>query len=188
MRNIKIVGATLTGAFVMSLLASAAAYAHAPEFLNSGGGPATGTTFKGTSGAAKIEGVQIVECTSSELAGEITGAKSVGKVKILLKGCASGTKKCKSPGKPSGEIETVSLRGELEEVTRFASGVGLLLKPESGTVYTTIEGCVLTTLKVTGSLLGEVVKPGGELVFTRSNESWLEASYKVTYSQSVEVP
>ncbi|HUB74442.1 MAG TPA: hypothetical protein VL979_10450 [Solirubrobacteraceae bacterium] len=201
----------------MSALASAAAYAAGPEFLNSKGEAAKGVTFKATSGTGKLEGTVTIICSADTAEGEITGAKTVAKVVVTYTGCESSGKKCKSSGAASGEIKTSSLKGELGEVEKSEaeSEVGEDLAPESGTTFTTVESCTPLGIKVsvTGSIIGEVLPieklaTEGELVYKESSKkqqikkfkggsedtlkaagasSGLETTDKVKFSEAIEV-
>lgn len=214
MTRIRIIGLALVAVFAISAVASASALA-APEFKGEGGAEVKGTTFTSTSGAGKMEGTETIKCTASTSAGEITSATTVGKVVVTFTGCEDKGKKCKSSsGAASGEIKTVSLKGELGEVAtaEAASGVGELLTPESGSKYVSIESCTLFPVEVTGSVIGEVtpintLATTGKLVYTEASKkqtikkfvggttheltafgsSGLETSNEVTFSKKIEV-
>jgi hypothetical protein len=78
-----------------------------------------------------------ITCTGSSLAGEITGAQTVGKVVITWSGCKGTVGEQKWPvnseGAKAGEIVTMPLTGELGTVAKgeAETSVGLRLKAES---------------------------------------------------------
>jgi len=78
-----------------------------------------------------------ISCTGSSLAGEVSGAQTVGKVVITWTGCKGTTGEEKWPvnseGAKAGEIVTKPLTGELGTVAKgeAGTGVGLRLKAES---------------------------------------------------------
>jgi hypothetical protein len=178
MRSTRIIGVALVAVFIMSMSVVAAAYA-APEFLNSKGEGAKGVKFEAESGKGTLEGTVKITCSADKAKGEITGAKTVGKVEVTYTGCESSKKECKSSGAKEGEIKTTALKGELGEVEKSEaeSEVGEDLSPESGTTFTTVESCTPLGIKatVTGSVIGEV-KPieklakEGELVYKQSSK------------------
>jgi hypothetical protein len=217
MRSVRFTTAALAlvAAFAMSALASAAAYA-APEFKGAGNTEAKGTTFKAKSGTSKLEGTVTITCKEDEAEGEITGATTVGKVKVTYKGCESSKKECKSSGAKEGEIKTTALKGSLGEVEKAEaeSEVGENLEPESGKEFTSVESCTPlgVKVKVEGSIIGEVkpikklgttgeliykesgkkqqikkFKGGKEDVLTADGSSGLETTDNVTFSKEIEV-
>jgi hypothetical protein len=142
------VGLTTTG------VASAAA----PEF-----NPGTLNRFTATGGTASIANASTEEvtCKSHTSTGEITGVKTVGSVLVVFHGCTvaeGGGCEVNSVGETPGLIATTTLAGELGLTKESASGVGLLLKPASGTKYTELTGaCVaVKPAPVTGTIAGEV--------------------------------
>lgn len=135
--SIRSVFLALVAVFAMSAVTAAAASALAPEFK-----PSTKQAFTGTAGAVTFSMTtgEALDCTSETSHGEVTGAKTVNSVVLTFTGCyveTSGGTRCSwgTPGDKTGEFVTKALKGELGEVakTEAASGVGLLLKPESGT-------------------------------------------------------
>jgi hypothetical protein len=124
----------LVAVFAMSAVTAAAASAVKPEFKPV---PAK-KKFTGKAPSYTWEhGGQKIECTESSLAGELTGAQTVGKVVITWSGCRSITGveqyPVNSEGAKAGEIVTKPLSGELGTVAKSEaeSGVGLRFKPES---------------------------------------------------------
>jgi hypothetical protein len=106
-----------------------------------------------------------VECENGTHGGEITSMNTVGKVVVKFKNCkakGSGGTTCtaKSTGAGSGEIITRTLKGTLGSVksAEAVTEVGLLLEPESGTVFTEIDSTCLSVSEVPidGSIAGEV--------------------------------
>lgn len=147
----------------MSAVTASAASAVTPEFKPV---PAK-KKLTSTSGKVVLKwGANEATCTKSTATGEITGAKTVGKVVVKFTGCeihGSGHCLLNSGGAEPGEIITKSLGGELGTVktTEAASGVGLLLKPEVERQWATLEANSCTgETAVTGSVAGEVAVVG----------------------------
>jgi hypothetical protein len=137
--------------------------------------------FTSVSGAGKMEAAgTVIECKKDTDVGELTGPKTVGKVVVTFTECegTNGTKKCKVKSKGSGTegtIVTKELKGELGEVAaaESATGVGLSLKPTSGSTYVELEGTCLpiSPAPVTGGIIGEVtpiktLSTTGKVVYT----------------------
>lgn len=113
-----------------------------------------------------------VECKADTDKGELTSKESVTKVVVTFTGCEIEVIINKLPVKcaisskgianAKKEIVTVSLKGELGEVApaEATTEVGLLLEPESGTEFVTLnatgEPCNTIETKVTGQVAGEV--------------------------------
>jgi hypothetical protein len=125
--------------------------------------------FTSTGGAFKFAGGDIVvTCSKSSATGEITGASTLGKVVLTFTGCEGeeaghNNKECRSLGAGPGEIVTDALKGELGTVAtkEAASGVGLLLKAETGSEWFVFrEPCPLPETSIDGSLAGEVATIG----------------------------
>ncbi len=151
--------------FAVCAVAASAASAASPEFKP----VPTKKKFTSTGGAFKLEHpFGQFSCTKSTMAGEITGAGSVGHAVMTLTGCKveEDSKTCEenSVGAKKGEIVTNALKGELGtvETTEAASGVGLLLQPEAARgVWTTVaESSCLAESALEGELAGEVVTTG----------------------------
>jgi hypothetical protein len=187
MRLMKTIGLCLAATFAISGLTAIGASA-APEFLHGGKEVLkTGFTVKSKTGATLIElgmtKYKIV-CTSSLSTGRIKGKSEVENVVAKFKGCKAKESEelheCEvnstSPLGGKEEIITKTLKGRIGEVlsTEAASERGLLLLPNSGTVYVTIKSSVeclpQETSEVKGSLVGEVkpvktLKSKGELIY-----------------------
>jgi hypothetical protein len=151
----------LVALLAMSAVTASAASAAAPEFK-----PSTKQAFTGSTGTITIGrgSFSPVTCSKGTSTGEITGASTVGSVVLTLTGCetkeGSGCKFKSVGAKTNGEIITKALVGELGEVktTEATSGVGLLLRPASGTEWAKIEGpCLLASpAPISGTLAAEV--------------------------------
>jgi hypothetical protein len=161
----------LVAVFAMSAVTAAAASATTPEFKPV---PAK-KKFTSTSGYVQYtfnNGTEVLECNNSTAAGEVTGAKTLGKLVIKFTNCTTsgtGGSGCSvtSTGAKSGEIVTKSLEGELGTVktTEAASGVGLLLKPESGKTWSVLAGnSCLSETQMSGSIAAEVPTIGKKQV------------------------
>jgi hypothetical protein len=113
-----------------------------------------------------------IECTKSKTTGEITGAQTLGNVVMTLTGCtgSSETFEGKKSGCPvhsehgkEGEILVEhALSGALGLTKEAASGVGVLLKPESGKTWFRYEGnaCLEYASLVWGTVAAEVSTVG----------------------------
>ena len=164
MKLSRLAGLIFLVALAVNLVAVSGASASAPEFH-----PGTLSLFSGESGTGALQAgsTAAVECKSDLVHGFITGPKTVGSVIVVFHGCTSKEKtgcQVKSENLPEpteggGLIVTHLLKGELGSVktTEAASGVGLLLEPETGTAFVTLEGtCLLITpAPVIGSVAGE---------------------------------
>jgi hypothetical protein len=134
------------------------------------------TTIKPTT-TAKLEtvGKAKVTCTGESSSGSITGLKTVGSVLIDLTGCESAGAKCTTSGLAEGELQTVSLEGELgiERITekegREIRHIALDLYPPghsgplleytcAGSEPAALSGSVLTPVMAGRMLLTATVK------------------------------
>lgn len=124
------------------------------------------TSTGGTWVASWNNGVEQLRCTASSSTGEVTGARTLGKVTIVLTGCEGGrgTQSCpaNSEGAKSGEIVTKALSAELGTVAtgEASSGVGLLYKPEKGKEWFSLEGSCTWEGAVGGTIAQEVAQVG----------------------------
>jgi hypothetical protein len=158
----------LVAVFAMSAVTAAAASATTPEFKP----VPTKKKFTDTSGSVKFTfdgGGETMTCEKSSAPGEITGAATVGGLVVKFTGCkttgaaGSGCAVKSTNTKTEGEILTNALTGELGTVAiepklgEHVSWTALLLKPASGTTWTTLAAnkCTNTT-PVTGDLAPEV--------------------------------
>jgi hypothetical protein len=156
----------LVAVFALSAVTAASASAVTPEFKP----VPTKKKFTSSSVTVTFESAgNTLTCEKSATAGEITGAKTIGKVVVKFTGCkisGSGGSNCAIKSKntsTAGEILTDALDGELGTVstTQASSGVGVLLKPESGTLWTELEANTCThATKVNGSIAAEVATIG----------------------------
>ena len=167
MKPSRLAGLTILATLAVTLAAAAGASAAAPEFH-----PGTLALFKGESGTGVLEtsSTAALECTSDLVHGFITGPRTIGSVIVVFHGCKSKEGSgCSvnstglpttSPVESGGLIVWHFLKGELGSVktSEAASGVGLLLEPETGTTFVTLEGSclLLTPAPITGSFAGEV--------------------------------
>jgi hypothetical protein len=153
---------TVIAVVAISVISVASASATTPEFKPV---PAK-KKFSETGGTVTFrQAGNEYTCAKSTSTGEVTGARTVGKVAMVLKECithGSGGTGCalnSAGAKNNGEIVMKSLDGELGTIktTEAPSGVGLLLKPEVEKKWTTLEAnsCTGATL-VTGMIAAEV--------------------------------
>jgi hypothetical protein len=176
MKISRLAGLIFLVALAINLVAVTAASAAEPEFK-----PGTLNRFTGESGTGALEtsGTKAVNCQTDTSVGEVTGPKTVGSVVVTFHNCSSTENEgctVKSTGSTLGLIVTKVLKGELGTTKEAKSGVGLLLQPETGTEFVSLEGTCLTVspAPVVGSLAGEVtpVSNGetldGKLVFIGS--------------------
>jgi hypothetical protein len=164
MKIARLVGLALVAVFAMSAIIASTASAF-PEFLML----PTGKTFTGVSGVATlVAGTEKVTCQKDTNTGEVTSMDSIGKVTVHFLECKGENGKAetctvKSAGAPettTGLIITNSLRGLLGEVaeTEAKSKVGILLEPESGVTFVTLQGPCLSPTEeaVEGTVAGEL--------------------------------
>jgi hypothetical protein len=148
----KLVLAMLTGALVLSGIASASASAALPEFK-------TSTQIRGTGGEVLFEqsGTGEWTCTSTSLKGSETGGTKTASLTITFKGCTFGSEQCGNPAS-SGTFTTDTLTGTLGYVNKSTKAVGLSLKGAAGETYAEYE-CesargAKTHVTLSGSLIG----------------------------------
>lgn len=161
MRHICFTGSVVGAAVAICALTTSSAAAAIPEFTVL---PSVKQYEELVVAGTLKAGPEVVVCQKGTATGEITGMHTVGKVIFKLKECvsASSTRSgcaINSPGAKSGEIVSNTLKGELGSVkpAEATTLVGVLSKPESGKVFTSLEGneCTPAT-KVTGTIAGEV--------------------------------
>jgi hypothetical protein len=143
----------------LNAITAASASASLPLFS-----PATPQNFTFTSGLSLLENnvtAEKFDCLSDLGTGSITGRYTVGKVVVTFHGCTAinGKEVCPAlnkGGKP-GLIVVNTLKGELGSTKQSKTGIGVLLGPETGNAFVTLEGgkCA-TTAEVTGEIAGEV--------------------------------
>jgi hypothetical protein len=179
MTRIRLILLSLLAVFAISAVAASAASAALPEFgrcvvktggkykdskciEETGGGfewepGLVKKSFTSTSGAGTLEtkGGKKVTCKADTNKGEITGAKTFGKVFVIFTGCESSGFKCNTSGAASGEIKTNELSGELGYLEKATKKVGIVLKPV-GTSFAEFECSSLVKVKVTGAVVGEI--------------------------------
>jgi hypothetical protein len=117
--------------------------------------------FKGKGGGANLEiiGVGGVTCTKNSDSGEITGPKTIGKVKVTFTGCEFQSKKCQGAEPATskeGEIKTNNLVGEVGYINKAKKQVGGLFTPEAPNPYFTEFNCQELKFRVLGGVIGEV--------------------------------
>jgi hypothetical protein len=134
----------------------------------------------------------VVSCKTDTTSGEIEAPKKLTKVSMILKECkgeeTTSKKTCEvkstSPSGGKEEIVMKPLKGELGKVskTEAASEVGVLLVPESGSVWAEVEGsCFSPVTKATleGGLIGQYTPAGKaqtaeELVYSISGKQKIQ--------------
>jgi hypothetical protein len=186
MKRITFIGLTLVAVIAVAVTA-ASAFASEPEFKNSSGNEATGTSFKSLSGEGELKGTEKITCKGGVTTGKISGPSKVSEVLVDFTGCYKGTtsNQCKSTGQSALSILTLHLQGTLGNVAKAeaTSEVGELLSPENGgTEYTAVEKCTtVSPTKVKGSVIGEVVpveapaSKTGYLLYAVSSPETLQA-------------
>jgi len=121
-------------------------------------GPGEKKKFVGSGEATTLEtvGKVRIECTASEFNGEYTGAKTAA-VTVIFVGCADPAKQlCESNPTKIGEIETLSLEGEIGFIRGGEKPVvGLDLKKSP--VMATFECGKLPEVPVVGTVEGSVI-------------------------------
>lgn len=134
--------------------------------------------FNATSGEVTFEmgkGLRIV-CKAGKDEGQISGAKTVGKVLVTLTGCeeASFKSACETGG-TAGEIKLGELQGELGYTNKSTKTVGLLLRPASGETVASFScpGDIIHN-QIKGSFIGKVwqvnkMSKSGELQYRQES-------------------
>lgn len=162
----KIGGLGLALAAVLLLGAIAAGTASAAKFEAKPGFPVK-FSGEGKVGLLETKGGHSVTCLRAEASGEVSGEHAVANVSVAFKECAAEhlapqALPCSS-GTVSGEIVTKPIAGEPVDLDPLHAQAGLLLRPQSGEVFaefvcqsTSPSIPVKETLKVTGSLIGQV--------------------------------
>ena len=117
MKRMKIAGLALVAAVVMSVAVSSAS-ANAGILRKAAvGGPSRTVEFKGTLGAAFLEGEggTKITCKAGTAVGEVTGATTTASNITKFTGCEVSGVPCENAG--AGEIDTKVLAGTLGGVT-----------------------------------------------------------------------
>jgi hypothetical protein len=119
------------------------------------------TSFTATSGEVTLQGEDaFFTCKASTEEGQITGAKTVGKVLVTLTGCKQPEfeSECET-GAKAGEIKLNELTGELGYTNKSTKAVGLDLKPASGELMVKFV-CLgfLAKVELKGSIIGRIVQ------------------------------
>lgn len=156
---------SLALAAVLLLGAIAAGTASAAHFEAKPGFPVK-FSGEGKVGLLETKKGHSVTCLRANATGEIAGEHAVANVSVAFKECFAEhvTEKaipCSS-GETLGEIVTKPIAGEPVDLDPLHAQAGLLLRPQSGEVFAEF-ACkgtspipVNETLKVTGSLIGQV--------------------------------
>jgi hypothetical protein len=132
---------------------------------------AKGKPFKGKGPAATLHTPAVggeVTCKSFKDEGTINTPTTENKVTSEFKTCESLKKKCASAGQKAGTIKTSLLAGELGYISKSPLKVGVLLKPETGTVLAAFN-CEGLEIETTGSVIGE--QKGDINVFSKKSEN-----------------
>jgi hypothetical protein len=190
MKRISIIGLCLMAAMAISAVTVASASAALPEFKTAK------FPVKFTAESllplepvlhSVVSGTPInIACTMSKSEGEVTGAKAITKTLVQYTGCSlegKPTDVCTTSGEPlPGDIMTKVISGEPGYVS-VTSVVGILLKPETGSVFATFkcEGTALGTITVSNAVIGEaqplnLSSKTGELIFeenaAKNGQKW----------------
>jgi len=175
MKRISIIGLCLMALVAMSAVTAASSSAALPEFKSSTGFP---VTFTSTS-LLPLEPVlksqilgkeENILCKMSSDKGEVSGAKTVAKVRVTYTECkeqTEPTKTCTTTGKPTGTIETEEISGEIGLVGTAAELtnklVGTKLKPTTSANFAaftctgkaekvTVKGCTVGVATPTNTI------------------------------------
>jgi hypothetical protein len=163
----------LMAVLAISAVAEATASA-APEFK-----PSTKQSFTGTQlgkGFLEVNTIEKIECTGGSSPGEIISATLVGKVLVKFTGCKSLLGTCTTSGASSGEIRTVTLKGELGETAKVTVE-GLL--PESGTTQSSFS-CGSEPITVKGGTICAVEPTGKQVLLGKLNCEQSKGKQKYT--------
>jgi hypothetical protein len=180
----KMLGLCLIAVFALSAIASATASAAAPEFLNAKKEVPLKAKFTAETGAYtfNVEKEIVITCAANTYSGEITGAKTVGGIKLILTGCKASEKKgtpctIHSAGAKAGEIVTSALKGTLGKVAKAEapSEVGEALLPAVGNTWTEVESVCLRPglVKIEGTVIGEI--PSSSIKMQKDNFELVDA-------------
>jgi hypothetical protein len=169
MKFSRLVGLIVGAALAMNLVAVTAASASDPEFLGS-----LKQTFKTLGGTAVISTAeQSVACSHDSTTGEVQGATRLGKLVVTFTGCVAeeGGRRCtiKTDGGSTGVVVTNPLVAELGLAAKAeaASGVGLLLLPETTKVFVKLQArCFSPELFSVEGQIAPEVSPIGVLSTT----------------------
>jgi hypothetical protein len=147
--------AVLVAVLALGALAAASASAALPEFKVPGA--KYPVSFTGTSTAVHLQenGGGSYTCTSSSIAGEITGPKEVGKVVMKFAGALGCGGFCQQTGH-EGSWETKELKGRIAYLAKTGKKVGLLLEAATEPVATCPRTGGTQIWKIEGSLIGEI--------------------------------
>lgn len=159
MKHIKTAGLILVAMFAMSALATGAASAEPmlPR-LTAKGGELVKKKYTSTSGPSTLETGKngAVKCKAGTDTGETTGPRT-GTSTVKFTGCESASIKCNTSGAKSGEIITKAT-SKLVYINEAKKTVGELLTAAESTIECTF----LQSLKVKGSVIGELTPVGVE--------------------------
>lgn len=187
MRRIATVAIVLLGASVTAAALAASASAELPEYMscqrvaktgryetnacseeNPGGKGKfelvkgfKGAGFTSKAGRTRLESVEIpepMECKSTKLSGELTGAKEEKDIVATFTGCEAVGAKCTSAGAEAGTIVSNPLHGELGYLSGKGTSspvVGVLLMAQE-TTYSSEFACEGLAVRIRGALIAEV--------------------------------
>lgn len=164
MKPVRLAALAFAAILAVGALATSTALASTPEFKVLPLGP----KFTATSGVTVFAAAtDTVTCTGDTSVGEITSMDTVGRVVIKFTGCQINTATCSAKfnslpniGHP-GEVVFNTVKGRLGTVktSEAATGVGILIEPETGTKFFTVEKTACTPESTTSGDVAAEVSP-----------------------------
>lgn len=179
MKRYRIIGVVLLAVCAVSAVASANASAALPEFLPTSGvkiiGKATSKAILQTVAGTKVE------CSGGSSEGEISGAKTVTKVKITFTGCKASGFACETEKAGKETIVTHEITGTLGYINKATPEVGILFATTKAGDFFTEFNCAGGIVK--NKVLGSVICPIGEV-----NKSLEKFTLKCAQKAGVQIP
>jgi hypothetical protein len=155
---------------VVALAMSAAATSVASAFSLPEFSPSKGVHFTGTGSLTLQEktGKAIYQCKTTEVEGEVVGAKEVKKLIIRVPGNQLGCGGFCENTKNAGSLETRELKGTLGYISKSGKTVGLLVEPAGGGAD--VSSCWSWARATNASIKGDLVLPLIGVVNTKTTE------------------
>lgn len=113
---------------------------------------ATAITTAGAAATIETTGGAKIACAAEHGTGTIATAKTLGAVVLRLSNCEMGGRKCTTSGRPTGELETKQLEGDLGWISKASGKAGLALRPTEGRGPFAEYSCGSSSYTLTGGL------------------------------------
>ena len=166
MKRISIIGLAIVAVLAMAAVVAQSASAALPELVNKEGKELvnkTITTESTENSVLENTRGETVTCTHEEGSVKAEGLKNVKEGTVTFTGCVGAlNSKCTSSGQSEGTIVTNKVKGRIEYLSGKGTTspvVGLLLEPETGTVFATFTCGSFVGNEVTKSLIGDLGPP-----------------------------